>query len=197
MKQAIILHGMCDKEEYYSRGHPSASNYHWLPWLQNELLIHEFAAHTPEVVHSFSTNYETWKDEIKRYEIDQHTILVGHSAGAGFFLRYLVENPDVQIDQLVLVAPWIDPLDTTLHEKGGMFDFDFSEVSRIESQVGKVVIFYSTDDPIPGVSETIDFLQAKLTSVDYHKFTNAGHFTLSGLDTEEFPELLEVILDKD
>lgn len=31
MKKAIIIHGACDKEEYFSDKYPSLSNSHWLP----------------------------------------------------------------------------------------------------------------------------------------------------------------------
>lgn len=38
MKNAIILHGGPDKEEYYDPKARSMSNSHWIPWLQAQQL---------------------------------------------------------------------------------------------------------------------------------------------------------------
>jgi len=46
MKNAILLHGTSSKEEYYSLEYPSASNSHWLPWLQKNLLVNDVHAVT-------------------------------------------------------------------------------------------------------------------------------------------------------
>lgn len=38
MRNAILLHGLPSKEEYYNPDRPSSSNSHWFPWLQNYLV---------------------------------------------------------------------------------------------------------------------------------------------------------------
>lgn len=89
MKNAILLHGMPDEKEYYDTTRPSASNAHWFPWLQNQLLVHDIKADTPEIPRPFDMDWNVWLKEVERFDITPNTILVGHSMGAGFWVRYL------------------------------------------------------------------------------------------------------------
>jgi hypothetical protein len=57
MKNAIILHGTCSKEEYYDPEHPSLSNSHWFPWLQKQLLRKDISAQTPEIPNAWRPTY--------------------------------------------------------------------------------------------------------------------------------------------
>ncbi len=105
MKNAIILHGKPGKEEYYSDKWPSASNAHWLPWLQKQLLIKDIKSDTPEVPHAYDPRWDLWVKEIERFEIGPETILVGHSCGGGFWVKYLSLHEDLKVGRVVLVAP--------------------------------------------------------------------------------------------
>lgn len=93
MKNAIILHGGPSKQEYYDPKAPSMSNAHWLPWLQAQLLKNDIAAATPEVPYAFDRDWITWNKEFERYDITLKTILVGHSTGSGFIVKYLSIHP--------------------------------------------------------------------------------------------------------
>ncbi len=57
LKTAIILHGRPGKEEYYDASVPSASNHHWIPWLQKQLLVNDIHAQTPEVPNAYDASY--------------------------------------------------------------------------------------------------------------------------------------------
>lgn len=92
MKNAILLHGACDKEEYFDDQYPSLSNSHWFPWLQKQLLINGVLAQTPEMPDAYAPNYDKWKSEFERMEINENTVLVGHSCGGGFLVRWLSWN---------------------------------------------------------------------------------------------------------
>lgn len=105
MKNAIILHGQPSKEEYYDPERPSMSNAHWIPWLQGQLLKNDIAAATPEVPFAYEPEWELWKQEVERFEITPDTLIVGHSRGGEFWLRYLSENKDLSVGKVVLVAP--------------------------------------------------------------------------------------------
>jgi len=96
MKKVIMLHGICDSEEYNSDEFPSSSNSHWLPWVQKQLLINQVDCQTPDVMNSYKANYDDWKRTVSPHSIDESTTLVGHSAGCGFFLKYLSENPNIK-----------------------------------------------------------------------------------------------------
>jgi len=189
MKNAIIVHGTNDKEEYYS-DYSSLSNAHWFPWLQNELLRKDIHAVTPEMFQGYMPNYAHWKKEFERHDITPETILVGHSCGGGFLVRWLSENPDVRVGKVVLVAPWFD-LNKTKGEDNDFFDFviDVELVSRTKG----VTIFNSTDDE-EAIHVTVDQIRSALPAVQYREFKNMGHFCHSDLGGEAFPELLEEIL---
>ena len=47
----VILHGRAGADEYISDRYPSASNSHWIPWLQKQLLIkgHDVQTRGPTV----------------------------------------------------------------------------------------------------------------------------------------------------
>jgi len=122
MKNAIILHGGPSKEEYYDPDAPSMSNAHWIPWLQGQLLKHDIPTATPEVPQSFDRNWQVWNKEVERFEIGPETILIGHSTGAGFFIKYLSIHKHVNVNKVILVAPWLDPD----HEHTKNFFDDFS-----------------------------------------------------------------------
>lgn len=109
MKNAVILHGKPSKELFYDPSFPSTSNYYWLPWLQKQLVLRDISAATPEVPNAWIPDYPVWKREFERYDITPETILVGHSCGAGFLLRWLSEHSDVLVEKVVLAAPWLNP----------------------------------------------------------------------------------------
>ena len=108
MKNAILVHGTCSKEEYFDSSEPSLSNAHWFPWLQKQLLVNNISCHSPEISNAHTPIYEKWKREFERFDVNENTILIGHSCGGGFLLRWLSENK-IKIDKLILVAPWLDP----------------------------------------------------------------------------------------
>jgi len=187
MKTAIIIHGYNDKSEYLDTSRPTPSNDHWIPWLQKELSLKGIEAQTPEMPGLYEPNYEKWKDMLERFTLDENTILVGHSCGGGFLVRWLSEN-NVKVGKVVLVAPWLDPEKVIDPEF-----FKFEIVPNIASKTESLTVMYSTDDD-PEVLESIEMLKEKLENVSFQEFGGKGHFTLNSLKTEKFPELLENLI---
>lgn len=188
MSNAIILHGLPSKNDYYSDEYPSASNSHWLPWLQKHLMIHDIKADTPEIPNVYELSYETFVKEVERFDIDSRTLLVGHSMGAGFWVRYLSEHPELTVDKVVLVAPWLN-LD---HEEDTDF-FDFQIDQTITDRVSEFVIF-SSDNDEESVQQSVLLLKKMLPAAVVRTFHDYGHFTLGSMKTDAFPELLEALL---
>jgi uncharacterized protein len=190
MKNAILIHGSCDKEEYFSDKYPSLSNSHWFPWLQKQLLMRGVLTQTPEMPNAYTHhyNYSEWVNELKRYDINEETVLVGFSVGGGFLLRFLTEN-EIKIDKLVLVAPWTDP---SKRETTDFFEFEID--SEIQNRVKQVYVLYSLDDNTEGVKESLDVILPKFTKANVVEFKDKGHFTFEEMKTDRFPELLEIIL---
>lgn len=187
MRHAIILHGKPDITEQFDASLPSPSNNHWIPWLQKQLLMKGIQAQTPEVPEAHKPMYGLWQRELERYEIDENTILVGHSCGAGFLVRWLSEN-DVKVDKVLLVAPWLDPEKTA----GDFCEFEIDP--NLDRKAKELHILYSLDDPAKTIKPSVELLKKKLKNYKYHEFKNKGHFCLEEMKTDAFPELLELII---
>ena len=189
MKNAIILHGGPSKEEYYDPKAPSMSNAHWIPWLQGQLLKADVSAATPEVPHSYDRNWEVWNREFERFEIGPETILVGHSTGAGFIVKYLSIHPDLKVAKVVLVAPWLDP---DREQTKDFFD-DFEIDADMVVRTAGLTIFHSDNDQ-DSVQKTTKILRGTIRDIDYREFHNYGHFCIEDMKTVEFPELRDEAL---
>ena len=185
MKRAVIVHGCCEPEDFYS-DKPSPSNSDWLPWLQKQLLKRGIETQTPEMPAPHEPDYTAWKRVLDRCCVDARTALVAHSCGTGFLLRWLSEEKS-SADSLFLVAPWLDPGGT----RGTFLDFDLDPA--IASRMNDIHLLYSSDDKVEGVKQSVDLLLARLPRAKAHRFTDKGHFAFAHLGTDALPELLDLI----
>ena len=185
MKNAIILHGGPSEEEYYDPEAPSMSNAHWIPWLQGQLLKHDFDAATPEVPRSFDRNWAVWAREVERFDIGPSTTLIGHSTGAGFFVKYLSIHKNLKVHKVILVAPWLDP--DREHTKNFFDDFDI-DPDVVQRTAG--ITIFSSDNDQASVLKTVRILRAKIKNIQYREFPGYGHFCIGDMKTVKFPELL-------
>lgn len=188
MKTAIILHGAPGKEEYYDPYCPSASNHHWLPWLQKQLIVRGIAAYTPEIPNCHEPEYTVWLREFERYEINDDSILVGHSCGGGFITRWLSENKDRKVGRVVLVAPWLDP---TRYRTTEFFDFEIDP--HLAERTDGFAIFSSTNDG-DDIQWSCFHIRDTVKHCYFREFENAGHFCIENLGRQEFPELLDMLI---
>jgi predicted alpha/beta hydrolase family esterase len=185
MQNAIILHGKANQTKYYDPAFDSPSNASWLPWLQKQLLMRDILAQTPEMPLPWKPEYSAWSKELERFSITPETILVAHSCGAGFLVRWLSEHSDVRVGKVVLVAPWIDPDRTG--GTGEFFDFTFD--SRLPERTAQTTIFVSKDD-FDGVHISTKMIREAIPGVGYREFDTYGHFT----QVTEFLELRDELL---
>src|ERR1035437_6432046 len=188
MKNAIIVHGRPSKEVYYSSDYPSSSNFAWIPWLQKQLIINDIKADTPEMPYAYEPDYKLWKTEFERFGINPETILVGHSAGAGFLVRWLSENKEIFVGKVFLIAPSIDP---TKKSKTGFCDFEVDP--QLSKRTKETVIFVSDNDS-ENINESVKILKNTLLNVRVIELAGFGHFIPDHMNTNEFPKLLEEIL---
>jgi predicted alpha/beta hydrolase family esterase len=189
MKTAILIHGWAYKDEFYDEKFPTSSNSHWFPWVSKQLMIRGVHVVAIEMPNSFYPEYSIWKKEFERFEIGEDTILVGHSCGGGFLIRWLSENK-IKVGKVILVAPWVgndpdQPFDKSFFE----FEWDKDIAERTS---GLALINSTNDDPV--IHESVDLIKSKVTNVKYIDLENKGHFTLYGMGTVEFPELLQELL---
>ena len=193
MRNAIILHGRPDKDEYYNPELPSQSNMEWKPWLQRQLQLKDIIAQTPEIPMSFDPDYETWKTEFERYDITLDTVLVGHSCGAGFLVKYLSQHPETRVGKVVLVAPW-------LGDDYGDPPTDFFEGYQIDPAIAsrtKGLTVFHSDNDFEAIQIAVKRLKATLKNANFKEFHGYGHFCMPHMTTAEFPELLDECLAGD
>ncbi len=183
---ALIIHGTCSQEEYLDERYPSSINSHWLPWLLKQLLMAGYAAQTPTMPLAYQPVYADWAREFQRHELGPESLLVGHSCGSGFLLRWLAENP-VPVRRLVLVAPWLDPFGRKCPD---FFRFDLDPALSARAEMHLVF----SDNDGADINESVRRILAAYPSVKQHLFPGYGHFCYANLRTAEFPELRGIVL---
>lgn len=183
MKTAIILHGMSDSQEAYDG---NEAGHHWIPWLKGELERRGFMVHTPEMPEPYAPHYEEWLRVFEQFPLDKETVLVGHSCGAGFLVRYLSEHA-AEAGKVLLVGPYLDPDRDHVPEF-----FDFAIKHDFAKQTAGTVVFVSADDDAE-ILESVERLKANCEGIEIRAFQDKGHFTYDDMKTEEFPELLQEI----
>jgi len=190
MKTAVLVHGMPSREEYLDPNIPAASNNQWFPWLQKQFALKGVVAQTPEMPEPYKPNYEAWKKTFEQFEVDEDTILIGHSCGGGFLVRWLSENK-ARVGKVVLVAPWINPNDNDISP--GFFDFQIDP--NLADRTKGFYLLISSDDGQEEL-DTAKMLEEKIHDIQVIRFTDKGHFCIGfNLKTEEFPELLKICRD--
>lgn len=186
MANAIICHGIKYKEDFDKMEIPFCASY-WFPWLQQKLIVAGVPTQVPSFTNSWvpARSYAADADILKRQEINEDTILIGHSCGGGLLVKYLSEKPDVKTGHLVLVAPWID----VLYQFTQYFN-EFEPDAKLPERVKTIDLFYSTDDHYGDlILKGCDKLQEIYPTMRVHKFNDRSHF--SG-DMRQFPELWEL-----
>ena len=192
MKNAIILHGRPNKKEYYIAKVLGLkfSRFHWLGWLRRQLNKHGYEVGAPEFPWAYDPRWDNWVKEVEKIKIGSETILVGHSTGAGFWVRYLSEHPKLKVGNVILVAPW-------LGYDYGAPPTDFFEGYKVDPEIARrtasLSVFYSDND-FEAIQKSVAKLKSTLRGAHYKEFHKYGHFTFGSMKTTKFPELLEECL---
>ncbi len=159
-----------------------ATSKRWKENLQDEL-GKKFQVIKPIMPSARNAKYNEWVIWFEKLFpfLKGDIILVGHSLGANFLAKYLMENIiSFNITGLHLVAGcfgW----------KGG-FDLSNSFVN-IEKQCDNIFIYHSKDDDVVSFSEGLKYKKI-LPSAKFVKFEDRGHFL-----QEDFPEIIKNIKD--
>lgn len=188
MKRAIILHGKPSKEGYYDLTKKSIAFSQWLGWLQKQLLARDILANNPAMPRPYEPDYDAWKAEIDRWQIDENTMIIGHSCGGGFWMRYLSENKNINVGKVVLVSPSMG-LDW---DDRSFFDFEIDPDLRSRT---KGITIFTSDNDRPNCNKSSK-IYAETTGAELIVLPNHGHFVYESMGTEEFPELLEKLIEE-
>jgi len=188
MKKVILLHGCPDDEEKAMSPETRTYDKHWIPWTIEQLSSHRIEAKNPSMPEPWHPDYEKFKQEFEKNVIDEDTILVGHSCGCSFLVRWLGDTKK-KISKLILVAPWKIPY---RENKMDINFYTYPVDETITDRVGEIVMFTADNEHVDGKKSLQIFHDALGGQIIELK--NHGHYTLGMMGTEEFPELLETIL---
>ncbi len=189
-KNVLIIHGCPSKTERAMSPETRTYDKHWIPWLKKELIALGIKTETPIMPTPWEPNYEKFKKEFEKYLVEESTILIGHSCGCSFLVRWLGESKK-KIAKLILVAPWKIP------DKNDEFRqafYDFKVDGSIKSRVDKILMFTSYNEASAGKESLKIFHKAlggEIIELEKH-----GHFTCKDMGTEKFPELLNIVASK-
>ena len=188
-KKVYIIHGCPSNVEKAMNPKTRTYDKHWMPWIKKELALRSIETEIPLMPEPWAPDYEKFKKEFEKNKISEDDILIGHSCGCAFLVRWLGDPPvgGKKISKLILVAPWKI---TEKETRKSFYDFVINET--IKFRVKEIVMFTSDNEEENGKKSLKiyhDVLGGEVIELKNH-----GHYVLDDMGTEEFPELLEVIL---
>ena len=145
----------------------------------------DFEVISPDMPNRIDAKYLEWKIWFEKFipHLDQEVVLIGHSMGGTFLVKYLAENdfPKKVAATFLVAAPY--------YEKGpdySLADFKLPEnLEKFKKQAGRTFFYHSEDDPIVSLKDFEGYKQ-NLNDAMGRVFKNRGHFL-----NESFPELIE------
>ena len=182
MNNVFIFHG--------TEGYPEEN---WFPWMKEKLeakgctvIVPQFP--TPPVV---PAKISEWFDVLKEYEkdINENTILIGHSLGGVFVLRIL-EKLKHPVKAVFLIGTPIGVQPIAYYDRDVSFcGFDF-DWQTIKTKTRHFDVFQSDDDPFVSLGNGKQL--AKELGIQITFIPNAGHFNKEA-GYLSFPKILEKI----
>jgi predicted alpha/beta hydrolase family esterase len=140
----------------------------------------------PTMPNRYASRYEEWEISFKNVldYAGKGIVLIGHSLGGTFLLKYLTENEvDKNIKQLHLVAPVLSESKEYLEK----FVVDVGKISNIKNIYGNTFLYASEDDEVVLFSDSAR-IKELVPEVNFSIFTDRGHFL-----QEDFPEIVQKI----
>lgn len=180
-KNCIIIHGCADQGDH-------TYNTHWIPWLKRQLETNGVPTDIPLMPEPWAPDYAAYKQVLDQLPVTEETVLVGHSCGCAFLVRWLGETKK-RVAKLILVAPWKIP-DPGDEVKEAFYVYPINET--LKDRVGATVLFTS-DDEAPEGKESLKLFHDAVGG-EIVELAGYGHYTLVDMGTEEFSELLRAVL---
>lgn len=176
MKNAVIIHGTECKPDLF-----------WYPWLKAQLLKFGYEVSVPSIP---AINQESVEETLKKVhiELNEETILIGHSAGSPFILS-LLERSNTKVRLAVHVAGFSYELNgESVPILQRSYDF-----SKIKNNCKDFLFFNSTNDPWGCDHEQGLKMQKELGGTLI--IQDEGHFGSTAQDQSyrDFPLLLKTI----
>jgi predicted alpha/beta hydrolase family esterase len=181
MKNAVVVHGW---------GANSKSN--WFPWLKQELVKKGFQVMVPDFPNTDNPVLTEWLEYFSQAcSVNQDTILIGHSLGVPFILRFLENLKEGRtIKAACLVAGFERSVGDP--ETDNFVNRPFSW-KRIRSACGRFVVVNSDNDPYIPLQIGYDLAKSLETKLIVEP--NGGHLNAPG-GFLSYPRLLKKVLSE-
>lgn len=184
----IIIHGCPSNVEKAMNPETRTYDKHWIPWTKEKLIALGIPTETPLMPDPWEPSYEKFKAEFEKQEVNENTILIGHSCGTTFLLRWLGDSKQ-KVAKLILVAPWAV---ADKDDEGRRQFYEHPIDPSIKDRVGEIT-YFTADDEEPDGKKSLqiihDVLGGNIINLPGH-----GHYVMGDMGTTEFPELLEAVL---
>ena len=184
----VIVHGCPSDIEKTMDPKTRTYDKHWIPWLKKELTSRGIKTKTPLMPKPWYPDYKAFKKKFEKYEVTDNSVLIGHSCGCAFLVRWLGDIKR-KINKLILVAPWKIP-DKNDRLKKLFYEYPIDE--KIKGRVKGIVMFTADDEKKDGKKSLEIFHKALGGKIIELK--GKGHYTMNDMGAQEFPELLKEVL---
>lgn len=187
------------KYYYIIHGFMGSNIENWFPWFKEQVDSDRCLCIIPQFPISLDLhNYDEWKKLMNLYNyeyrmINNETVIIGHSTGSIFALKYILEN-EVKIDKLILVSGFNNYFSNDkddIHNKINLsYYINDSEFGKVNEFVNEVLCIYGDDDPYIS-QEMLHSFSSKLKAKEVI-IKNGGHLNKnSGFSI--FEEIMEYI----
>ena len=188
------------KNYYIIHGFMGSNIENWFPWLKSQI---EMESNKLCVIPQFpisvdNHNYNSWKKllDIYNYEynmINEDTIIIGHSTGSIFALKYILETK-TKINKLILISGFNNYYpnnEDELHRKlNPTYYIEDEFIKDISKYVKEIICIYGDNDPYITQDALHDF--AKSINAKEVIIHNGGHLNEDAGYTK-FDEILSEI----
>ena len=96
--------------------------------------------------YAWHPDYQKFKKKFEKYNVTKDTILIGHSCGCSFLVRWLGETKKV-VNKLILVAPWKI---NDKHDKWRKLFYEYPVDRTIKERVKEIIMFTADDEADDG-----------------------------------------------
>lgn len=163
-------------------------------WLKEELEKREYQVIVPKFPIREEISFETWVEILNSYKdkFDTNTIVIAHSIGNSFLLRYLEIN-DIHVKLFIGLAGFCEKFKTDGRKdlNNAVEEFcNTNEILKAKEKIEKIYAIYSNTDHIVPIGILENF--AEKLSTESILLENVGHMgSKSGI--KQLPEVLRII----
>lgn len=194
-QQVLLIHGgttYATSDAYLAALKTKTPKLEWMlsrrDW-KNELqddLGDSFAVYVPKMPNAQNAQYSEWKIVFEKIVdlLDDNLVLVGHSLGAIFLVKYLSENKITRrVKKTLLLGT---PFDDEGMDQEPLLSFSRTgTLENFSAQAGEIYFYHSEDDFAVPFSHLIKYQHA-LPGAHFRAFTDRNHFL-----QESVPGLVE------